>query len=90
MEIIQIYYSTHFQRVFKSLPMNVKRRAIEKEKIFQADCFDPRLKTHKFKGKLKECWSFSIDESVRILFKFYGKGVTGFIDIGSHDIYKMY
>lgn len=88
MKIKHIYYSSHFEKAFKSLPLNVRRQAIEKEKIFREDCFDKRLKTHKLKGKLANYWSFSINYSYRILFEFSEKNEVGFIDIGTHSIYS--
>jgi len=34
MKIRSVYYSSHFEKAFKSLPLNVRKQAIEKEKIF--------------------------------------------------------
>jgi len=87
MEIKKIIYSSHFAKAFKELPKNVKKQAIKGEKVFRANCFDPSLKTHKLKGKLKEYWSFSINYSYRILFEFQEDGEVGFIDVGTHSIY---
>lgn len=88
MKIKKIYYSSHFERAFKALPLKVKKQAIEKEGIFRNDCFDKRLKTHKLKGKLENSWSFSINYSYRILFEFSGDDEAGFIDVGTHSIYS--
>lgn len=88
MKIENIYYSSHFEKAFKALPSKIKKQAIEKEKIFRQDCFDKGLKTHKLKGKFESYWSFSINYSYRILFEFNGKDEVGFIDIGTHSIYK--
>ncbi len=51
------------------------------------NCFDPRLKTHKLKGRWSEHWAFSISYSHRVVFVFMGNGTVGFIEIGDHDIY---
>lgn len=88
MQIKNIYYSSHFEKAFKALPLKIRKQAIEKEKIFREDCFDKMLKTHKLKGKLQDYWAFSISYSYRILFEFSGKNEVGFIDIGTHSIYK--
>ena len=87
MKVNKITYSSHFAKAFKSLPEKIKELAIQKEKIFRADCFDSRLKTHKLKGKLKPYWSFSINYSYRILFEFQTDGEVSFIDVGTHSIY---
>ena len=88
MKIKNIYYSSHFEKAFKSLPLKVKKYAIGKEKIFREDCFDKSLKTHKLKGGLQDYWAFSINYSYRILFEFSRKDEVGFIDVGTHSIYS--
>jgi len=87
MKTEKIYYSSHFEKVFKSLPVKIQKQAIEKEKIFRKDCFDKSLRIHKLKGKLKNYWSFSVNHSYRILFEFYYQNEVIFTDIGTHSIY---
>ncbi len=88
MKIKNIYYSSYFEKSFKALPLDVKKRAIKKETIFRENCFDKHLKTHKLKGKFENYWAFSISYSYRILFEFNDKNEVGFIDVGTHSIYK--
>ncbi len=88
MRVKTIFYSSHFARAFQKLPKFIQRQAIQKETIFRQNCFEPRLKTHKLKGELKDYWSFSINHSYRILFEFIDKEQVGFIDLGNHNIYK--
>jgi len=87
MKIKNIYYSSRFEKVFKALPLAIKRQAIGKENIFRGDCFDKRLKTHKLKGNLEGYWAFSVNYSYRVLFEFSGGDEVGFVDIGTHSIY---
>ena len=42
----------------------------DKLNLFIADPFDPRLKTHKLSGRLKDLWSFSIDYDLRVVLYF--------------------
>ncbi len=88
MEIREIYYSEHFKRALKKLPAELKPQIRTREKIFKKNCFDPRLKTHKLSGALKNFWSFSITHSHRVLFQFLGERRVGFIDVGDHSIYQ--
>ncbi len=88
MKVQKITYSSHFAKAFQALPEKIKKQAIQREQIFREDCFDARLKTHKLKGSLKEHWSFSINHSYRILFEFQEDGMVGFIDVGTHSIYR--
>lgn len=84
---MRIYYSTKFKREYKKLPKPVKVLAEEKEQIFRDDPFDVRLDTHKLHGRLKEFWSFSIDNRFRIIFEFAKKDVVWFHSAGDHSIY---
>lgn len=88
MKIKTILYSSKFQHGFKKLGYTHKQLIQQREKIFKNNCFDPRLKTHKLKGQLKDYWSFSLTYSQRVLFIFLKKDVVVFIDVGSHSIYQ--
>lgn len=85
--IKSIYYSSRFLSSLKKLPVNLAKEAQKRELIFRADCFDPKLRTHKLKGKLQAHWSFSITQKYRILFRFITNNAVLFIDVGDHTIY---
>lgn len=88
MKTKNVLYSPHFVNAFKKMPIEIQKLAVVKEKIFTQNCFDPRLKTHKLKGHLKEYWAFSVNYSIRILFNFQENNEVVFMDIGPHSIYK--
>lgn len=55
-----------------------------------ADPFDPRLRTHKLKGKLSGTWACTVEYDCRITFEFVQNPDSGeeeilLIDIGTHD-----
>ncbi|MBI2047641.1 MAG: type II toxin-antitoxin system mRNA interferase toxin, RelE/StbE family [Parcubacteria group bacterium] len=75
----------YFDRRFKKLPPAIKRKAVEREKIFLENHFDLRLKTHKLHGKKKDEWAYSIDYRYRISFIFVIGGEVLYTDIGTHD-----
>ena len=89
---MRIVYSSKFGREYKKLPDKIKKLAEEREKIFCRDPFGPRLKTRKlsgkFKGKLRNYWSFSISYKYRIIFRFVDKNTVRFYLIGTHRIYR--
>ena len=85
--MLKIYYSPRFAKRFKRLPQRIKYKAFEKERLFRKDPFDAGLKTHKLHGGLSDCWSFSVDYSVRIIFSFEGESVVRFHTIGGHEAY---
>lgn len=86
--IMEILFLPKFKRQYRKLPEYVKRDVIGKENIFRKNPFDPSLKTHKLHGKLNNCWAFSVNYNIRIIFKFVNKKTVRFFSIGSHDIYE--
>ncbi len=85
---MEIDYSSRFVRQFKKLPQNVQEEALKREKLFRKNPFDPRLKTHKLSGTLKDFWAFSISYSYRIGFTFVQGDLVRFHAVGTHDIYR--
>ena len=86
MDIIDI---SKCAREYKKLPQQVKKIAEEIEPIFRSDPFDPKLKTHKLKGRLDGFLSFSIGFKYRIIFEFsQDKKTVYFHSVGDHDIYE--
>lgn len=72
--IRKIVFDSYFERKFndykKKLSKKERQKLKEKIEIFKKNPFDPKLKTHKLKGRLKDYWVFSINYSDRILFGF--------------------
>lgn len=85
---MNIYYSDRFAKDYKKLPKHIKSLAEEKEKIFRRDQSDPRLKTHKLRGKLRKYYSFSVNYQYRIVFHFKSDIDIIFDTIGTHEVYK--
>ncbi len=84
---MEIEYSSKFMRQFKKLPKEVKEHAIVCEKLFRKNPFDPKLKTHKLHGTMKEYWAFSISYNYRIGFTFADTNLVHFHSVGNHSIY---
>ena len=86
---MKIVYSSKFAREYKKLPENIKDAAEEQETIFRKNPFDPKLKTHKLKGKLSGFLSFSIGSKYRIIFEFSKDRKTAYFhSAGDHDAYQ--
>jgi mRNA-degrading endonuclease YafQ of YafQ-DinJ toxin-antitoxin module len=85
-----IYVYSRYRRSYKRLDPQLRRLADECIELFRHDPFDPRLDTHSLHGKLKNQWSFSVDQRSRILFEFLDKKrqEVVFLDIGDHSIYR--
>jgi mRNA interferase YafQ len=65
----------------KDLQAAMLRAALRR---FAADPQDPLLRTHKLKGELAEYWAFSVDDDLRVLFRWDGD-VAFLVNLGSHD-----
>jgi mRNA-degrading endonuclease YafQ of YafQ-DinJ toxin-antitoxin module len=51
---------------------------------FAVDPKDPLLRTHKLTGDLDRYWAFSVDDDLRVLFRWEGDEVF-LVILGSHD-----
>jgi mRNA-degrading endonuclease YafQ of YafQ-DinJ toxin-antitoxin module len=51
---------------------------------FSVDPRDPLLRTHKLKGELAAYWAFSIDDDLRVLFRWDGDTCV-LMGLGTHD-----
>jgi len=87
MKIKKIYYTKNFERKVRKLPSVLKSEIEKREQLFIEDPFNPTLKTHKLKSRLKNLWTFSISFKQRILFEFVNKNKVLFFDVGGHEIY---
>ena len=91
-QIKKIVFDSSFERDFKNYKKKLSDgeldRLRDKLRIFKQDPFNPKLRTHKLKGRLRDYWAFSISYSDRIIFRFLDKETVFFIDIGGHDIYN--
>jgi len=85
-----IYLYPRYRRNYKRLATQLQKLADERIATFRDNMFDSRLDTHRLHGKLKNQWSFSVDNKNRILFEFLTKkkDEVVFLDIGDHSIYR--
>jgi len=51
---------------------------------FAVDPRDPLLRTHKLRGDLDGYWTFSVDDNLRVLFR-WDDDVATLMTIGTHD-----
>ena len=81
---MRIRASSRFLRRAKKLrdPQAAMLRAALRR--FADDPRDPLLRTHKLKGELANYWAFSVDDDLRVLFRWDGD-VAFLVNLGSHD-----
>jgi len=66
--------------IYTPLSKEIVGRAKNKEKMFRANAFDPRLNTHKLHGEEKNAWAFWVNYTYRIKFIFLGDDEVLFYD----------
>ena len=86
--MIALEYAPSFLRQLKKLPPALQRETLEKVLLFKNKKNHRQLEVHKLKGKLKEKWSFSVNHSYRVVFKWLPNDSAGLLAVGDHDIYK--
>ena len=76
--------SSRFLRKAKKLrePQASMLRAVLRR--FAVDPNDPLLRLHKLKGDLADYWAFSVDDDLRVLFRWEGDEAF-LVNLGSHD-----
>lgn len=84
----QVAFSTSFKRAFKKRVggrKELETKFWRRVEIFTINPYDPRLRTHKLSGELRDLWSFTVEYDVRVVFAFLPNNRAVFEDIGSHD-----
>jgi Txe/YoeB family toxin of Txe-Axe toxin-antitoxin module len=86
--LIEIQTTKTFDKLFQELPEKIQVKAAQRTELFKTNPFHPSLKTEKLSPKGFDVWSFRIDFSYRIVFKFISESIAEFRFIGHHsDIY---
>jgi addiction module RelE/StbE family toxin len=81
-------FSSAFKRAFKKRiagRKDLETKFWERVEVFVQNPHDPRLRTHKLSGNLRELWSFTVEYDCRVIFYFSGKDRAVFTNIGTHD-----
>ena len=81
---MQIRVSSRFLRRAKKLRephASMLRAALRR---FAADPRDPLLRTHELRGDLGDYWAFSVDDDLRVLFRWHGENCV-LVHLGAHD-----
>ena len=81
---MRVIASTRFLRRARRLRgarVEMLRAALRR---FAADPHDPLLRTHKLRGDLADYWAFSVDDDLRVLFR-WGGDEAFLVNLGSHD-----
>jgi mRNA-degrading endonuclease RelE of RelBE toxin-antitoxin system len=82
----ELHLTRTFERLFKRLPKEVQREALEKLARYLEDPFQPSLRVKRIRGT-ERIWEMSVTMNYRITFEVEGDRVI-LRRIGTHDILK--
>ena len=84
-----ITFSDRFKKHYKNLHPTLQKQISEKVNILTENPIHPSLRTKRLKGTndLYEC---SINMSIRLIWYYKNQNMIILLDVGNHDILKMY
>jgi len=88
MKKLQVVYRPTFVRQYQKFPRELQEEVKEAIALFRRDPHNRRLRMHKLKGKLRGCYSFSVNYVFRIVFCYERKGTVALLVVGDHRIYR--
>jgi len=81
---VRLSFTPRFGRRARQLPtlqQALLRAALRRSAV---DPRDPLLRTRKLRGDLAEYWAFSVDDDLRVLFR-WDRDLATLVAIGTHD-----
>ena len=90
MTMLEISVTAEFERMILLLPPPIQKKLKKQERMIRSDIFHPSLRTEKLEPRGKELWSFRIDRSYRVVFRFVSGKHIRLLAIGPHSwIYRF-
>ena len=87
---MHIFLKPRFSKLFQELPNDLQKEVLEKLELFRNPANHKVLRVHKLHGKMKDCYSFSITYSLRVVFRYEDKTKSSavLLAIGDHEVYN--
>lgn len=86
---MEISYSPGFLRSLHSCTAALQKEALEKIELLGDIQNHRTLKVHKLSGSFKDCYAFSVNYHIRILFQYTWKPRRAYLlEIDGHDGYQ--
>ena len=82
---MKIVFHKSFEKRYRKLPDNIKKKVKERNILFGKDPYNPILNNHALNGKYMGYRSISITGDIRIIYKFLDKDIVLFSEIGTHS-----
>lgn len=82
---MKIRYSRKFIKQLSKQPEKVQKAFYLRLRIFEEDPYDPILRQHPLKGKLKGMYSIDVTGDVRAIYEVEGDKLYLYVMIGTHS-----
>lgn len=83
------YYSRRFRKMYRKLPIKVRKKFKERRDLFLSDLTHSLLNNHPLGGEYVGCFSINVTGDYRAIYYWMQDGVMQFIAIGTHsDLYE--
>ncbi len=86
--MLNIGYKPSFVRQFKKLELDLQDEVLEKIEVFKNKDGHKNLKVHKLHGKFADCFSFSVNFKIRVIFEYNTNNGVNLLFVGGHDLYE--
>ncbi len=86
--MIEVAFSPKFMKKYNDLEKDLQDEVYEKITLLKNTKSHSQLKVHKLHGKHSDCFGFSVNYKVRIIFEYLSKKEVVLLTVGDHDIYK--
>ena len=86
----EVLFTLEFHEQFRRLPLPIKKKFSKQLRLFRQNPLHPSLSTEKLNPKNRERWSFRVDLTYRVLFRFTEQDEALLLTIGHHGwIYRI-
>ena len=87
--MIKILTTKNYDKSFKKKDKFVKKKALERIKLFTEDPFNVLLNNHALTGEYENRRSFNVTGNYRVMFYYANENTVIFSDIGTHtELYE--
>ncbi len=86
--MLEINYKPSFICSYDEAEASLREEIKEKISLFRNKNNHKSLKVHKLHGSLKDCYSFSVNYRIRIVFEYLSKNEVSLLAVGDHTLYK--
>jgi mRNA-degrading endonuclease YafQ of YafQ-DinJ toxin-antitoxin module len=84
-----ITFSERFKKHYMNLHTTMQKQVSEKVKILAENPIHPSLRTKRIKGT-KDLYECSVNMSIRLIWYYQNQNIIILLDVGNHDVLKLY